>query len=304
MTRIIAIVGPTATGKTSLAVRLCSVFGGEIVSVDSRQAYREMEIGTGKDRRDLPPNLRVHLYDLVSPRDRLSAFDFSRAAERAIRGISERDQTPFLVGGSGFYLDVILGRRRLANIGPDLFLRSQLEALTSPELIERLRVLNPQRLQQIDAHNRQRLMRAIEIERAQPFEPKVPNQKSDLDALHSFDPLIVGLTAENGFIYKRADQRVDDLLAQGLTQEVAGLVKKYGWEAPGLKTLGYHEFRPFFEGAMSLAEVILRLKFNTHAYIRRQKTYFKRNPSIIWFNITETEFERRVVREVESFLRI
>ena len=322
MRKLIVVVGPTATGKTSLAVSLCQKFNGEIISVDSRQAYREMEIGTGKAMQNSKIKMQneevpIHLYDLVKPDEQPNAFEYSQRAREKVRDICSRGKIPFLVGGTGFYLDVVLGRVGLAEVGSNEELRRELSLLTDSQLLERLGRLDPGRLEKIDRKNRYRVLRALEIawqnQRSMDstmltIDPerksngsKIKDQSQSLK-VKSFQVLWLGLTAANEVLYKVADARIDRMMKEGLEEEVRSLVEKYGWEAPGLKTLGYREFRPYFEQGSGLEVVIQKIKFNTHAYIRRQKTYFKRNHQIIWLNIGKAGFGKEASDRVRLFL--
>lgn len=347
MNKIVAIVGPTATGKTDLAVALCKKFNGEIISVDSRQAYKEMNIGTGKTITSSIPKLSAtmlrsnvangsriqsHLDDLVLPSERLNAYDYSLLAQQKIKEIWSRKNLPFLVGGTGFYMDVILGRRILSGVSADPELRGELENLSKEQLIKRLDMLDPQKLKTMDIHNGYRLIRAIEIaskiyraRHPKPIRPEAHGSRrlvsgsgsrnefrmtekadpeSDLGLKVSGDIFVMGLTADNTCLYERADERVDNMVKGGLIGEVSNLVKKYGWEAPGLNTLGYREFRPYLEGSIQLDEAVQKLKFNTHAYIRRQKTYFKKYfNDAQWFDISQEGFGEQAAGKVELFLR-
>ena len=299
MKNVIAILGPTATGKTDLAIALCKKFNGEIISVDSRQAYKGMDIGTGKSFGD--GSIPIHLYSLVAPNERLNAHMFAQRAMEKLEAIHSKNKVAFLVGGTGFYLDVILGRRVLSGIGADLKLRDTLESLSEEQLIGRLNSLDPQKLATIDTHNRYRLVRAIEIASA----PKVVLQGHPLKNSRGglMDVLIIGLMAENNHLYERSDKRINSMMKAGLLEEVGELVKEYGFEASGLKTLGYREFKPYFEGQLSLEEAVQKLKFNTHAYIRRQKTYFKKYFSdASWVDVGKPGFEEVTLNKVESFL--
>lgn len=306
--KFVVILGPTATGKTSLAVSLCKKYNGEIISVDSRQAYRGMEIGTGRKVQSAKCeaqnfSIPIHLYDVINPDEQLNAYDYSISAWKKIEEIWSGNKVPFLVGGTGFYLDVILGRRTLAGVGSDPKLRNELENLSKDQLIERLDNLDPQKLETIDTNNKYRLTRAVEIASTPKVIPQghpLRNSRGGLEERENY--LIIGLMAENPYLYKRADERVAWMMEIGLLDEVKRLSEKYGWAAPGLKTLGYREFIPYFEGKALLPEVVQRLKYNTHAYIRRQKTYFKKNTDIKWFDITDSRFDKMVVDAVKSFL--
>ena len=318
MNKVVSILGPTATGKTDLAISLCKKFNGEIISVDSRQAYKEMNIGTGKSFSD--GSVPIHLYDVVHPGEQLNAQTFAEGAWKKIEEIISKNKVPFLVGGSAFYFDVILGRRILSGVGADTKLREELENLSTEELIKRLGTLSPQKLETIDIHNRYRLVRAIEVSTGEkdPSGPYVPPPAAP-DAQHLRagqddgkgeerrvlrNTLILGLTAENLYLYKRADERVDDMVKRGLIEEVISLYKRYSWDAPGLKTLGYREFKPYFEGIASLEDAVQKLKFGTHAYIRRQKTYFKKYFSdALWLDVSKPGFDEVIASRVESLLK-
>lgn len=318
--KIVVIFGPTATGKTDLAIKLCQRFGGEIISVDSRQAYKEMEVGTGKNfqisitnfqtdtqtQAANPREVLIHLYDVATPDQQLNAYEFAQMAWEKIRDICSRGKVPFLVGGTGFYLEVILGFRPLSGFGADRELRVELEGLSTEQLVERLMTLDLERARMIDVKNKYRLIRAIELTSArsgilQGLALQRPLQRPGLR--EDFGYLLVGLTAENSRLYEMADGRIDRMMEQGLLEEVRRLVKKYGWATPGLKTLGYREFQPYFQDGISLPEVTQRIKFNTHSYIRRQKTYFKKYfASASWFDISQPGFEKEAEKEVKLFL--
>lgn len=298
MKKLIALVGPTAAGKTSLAYILCRRFRGEIISVDSRQQYRRMDLGTGKDLWSRPPDVAIHLYDFLAPDQLANIFDFAQVARRKLKELWADDKLPLLVGGTGFYLDIILRRRHLANVPPDLRRRDELSRLSLAKLFDQLQRIDPVRASTIDRRNPHRLIRAVEV-----AEGRQGGLTQDgLESENLPQTLILGLTAKNELLFDRADRRIEQMVEQGLVEEVRHLVQDYGWLAPGLKTLGYSEFRPFLAGRVTLAEAVERLKFNTHAYIRRQKTYFKKNPAVVWFDISQTAFEKQLLLAVESFL--
>ena len=303
MGKVIVVVGPTATGKTDLAVSICKKFNGEIISVDSRQAYREMNIGTGKSLGD--GSIPIHLYDLVNPTERLNAYDYATYAWEKIEDFWSRGKLPFLVGGTGFYMDVILGHRILSGVGVDPKLRVGLEALSKEELAKRLSALDPQKLKTIDIHNKYRLVRAIEVlMQTKNSKTRDKSESPKVKIGGDWESLTIGLTSESSYLYNRADQRVNSMVEAGLVNEVKGLVKKYGWEVPGLNALGYRELKPYLESSIQLSEAVKKLKYDTHAYIRRQKTYFKKYfSSAYWFDISKPRFEEEVKSKVNLFLR-
>lgn len=319
---LIAICGPTGTGKTSLGFKLCHPpaggFNGEIVSIDSRQLYKGLEIGSGKAvasskyqvlrgdgywdvrSREAGSAVRIHLYDLIEPDEELNVVQFAKIAGPMIERIWARGKIPFLVGGAGLYFEVLLGQVAVAKVDPDPRLRRRLEELSNEELFLRLKGLDPERAESIDSHSPHRLMRAIEIAIGR----KNTGRKSGIVEVlpPDLEPLWIGLDAPRELLYEKIDRRVGEMVAAGLLDEVQTLVEKYGWKVPALNSIGYIEFKPYFEGGATLEECVVRAKFNTHAYARRQLTWFRRNKNIKWFDIMEDGFEEKVGEMVELYL--
>ena len=353
MKKLVVICGPTGTGKTSLALKLCQKFNGEIVSVDSRQIYKGLTIGSGKDIRDTKYEIlntsdgywdigdkstgaavRIHLYDLIEPNEELNVVQFAKIAGPIIERIWARGKVPFLVGGAGLYFEVLLGRVAVAKVDPNPELRRRLGKLSNEELFAKLKELDPERARTIDPNSPHRLIRAIEIaeSRQSVGGKKKPPQGTPLRSLQNLkgwgvrrfssdelgnrwpggsgfvevlppdlEPLWIGLNAPREFLYKKIDQRLEGMVEAGLLEEIKTLVERYGWEAPALNSIGYIEFKPYFEKTATLEECLVRAKFNTHAYARRQLTWFRRNKDIQWFDITEDGFEQRVKKAVEEY---
>ncbi len=319
--KTVVICGPTATGKTSLGVKLCqpsiSGFAGEIISVDSRQIYKGMDIGTGKqivserykakkedgywdvEDRETEEVVRIHLYDFIRPSEEINAVQFAQVAASRMERVWARDKIPLLVGGAGLYLEILLGKVEVAKVPPNPDLRENLDSLSNKELYQILKELDPVRARTIDKNSPHRLIRAIEIARE--------GGKQDSGAVEflpeDIDVLWVGLNAPRKFLYKRIDERVVRMIERGLLQEVQDLVQMYGWECPAADSIGYKEFKAYFEGEASLEDCVQRVKFNTHAYARRQLTWFRRNKKINWFNITEPDFEQEVEEMVRFYLK-
>lgn len=311
MNPLIVICGPTATGKTSLALKLCHKFNGEIISADSRQIYKELDIGSGRgsvQRADVAiihgdwveQGIPIYLYNILDPADRITVAKYSDLAWVKIKAILRRNKIPFLVGGTGFYISAVLGDTKIEGVPPNPKLRAELENLSKEELFLRLKSLDPQRAKDIDKNNPRRLIRAIEILtfKAEKDSKSLENQA----ALEKLKPLLLGLIAPREVLYKRIDERTDKMLKEGLLDEVEKLARKYGWNSPAMDAIGYRQFKDYFNGREVLEEAIKKKKFSEHAYLRRQITWFKRDARIKWFEVTKAGFDAEVETLIESYL--
>jgi tRNA dimethylallyltransferase len=279
-----AIVGPTAVGKTALAVALARRIGGEIVSADSRQVYRLMEIGTAKPTAAERAAAPHHLIDIRDPDEPFSLADYQELAAAAVAAIVARGRAPLLVGGTGQYLAAVLEGWQVPRVAPNPELRAALEAEAeaggAAALHARLAAVDPQAAAQIDPRNVRRVVRALEVH-AVTGRPISAQQTREPPP---YAIRTIWLTRPRDELYARADARVDAMAAAGLADEVAGLLRRgYGWELPAMSSLGYIQLRPYLEGAASLAECVERLKFDTHSFIRRQGAWFRRLPGLeVW----------------------
>ena len=309
---LVVVCGPTAAGKTSLALDLCRTFNGETVSIDSRQVYKGMDIGTGKEPASeskvergegywIVDGIKIHLYDVFEPSEQLNVVQFAQVAGPAIERVWARGKLPVLVGGSGLYLEVLLGKVRVAKVPQNPQLREELAGLSNKELLARLREVDPERAATIDQNSPHRLMRAIEIALGREGRSPDPGVVEVLPP--GLDPLWVGLNAPREILYATIDKRIDEMVEAGLLDEIQQLVEKYGWKAPALDSIGYIEFKPYFDDGAKLEDCSQRAKFNSHAYARRQLTWFRRNKDIQWFDLTKVGFDREVERLVESYLK-
>lgn len=273
--KLLIICGPTATGKTSLAFSLAKKLNGELVSADSRQVYRGMDIGTGKER---DPDILTWCIDVVNPDEEFSVSHFHTIATEAIANIHKRGKLPIVVGGTGLYIQSLLTPFATAEIPPNAALRKELSTLPLEELQHRLQKEDAKTWEQLnnsDKNNPRRLIRKIELSKSSSYTSSSPA------SYPSYDSFIVGLTASSKVLYERIDARVDARVAQGIEQEVQTLiVKGYTWDMPGMNTLGYKEFKGGFS-----PEAVARWKFDEHAYARRQLTWFKKMNGIEWFTI-------------------
>ena len=292
---LVAIVGPTAVGKTALGIALCKAFGGEIVSADSRQFYQGMDIGTAKPDTAELAQARHHLIDIADPTETVGLAQFLSLARAAVDDILQRHRLPFVVGGTGQYVRALLQGWQVPEVAPDPALRADLEARASADpdgVWQALLGLDPGAGALIDPRNVRRVVRALEVtlKTGQPFSAqrrKIPPP---------YRTLQIGLTMERKALYARADARVDQMIAAGLADEVRRLLEVgYGWELPAMSGLGYLQFKPYFEGQATLQEVTERIKLDTHAFIRRQYAWFGlSDPAIHWLDASRDPTEAAI----------
>lgn len=301
---LVAISGPTAVGKTRLALALGPQVNAEVISVDSRQFYRGMDIGTAKPTPEERAQLPQHLIDIADPDETVGLAQFLRLARAAIEDIAARGRLPFLVGGTGQYMRALLQGWQVPEVSPDPGLRADLErqAASDPAALwAQLLALDPDAADFIDRRNLRRVIRALEVclKTGRPFSEqrrRVPPP---------YRVLQLGLTLERESLYARADARVAAMLAAGLPDEVERLrALGYGWELPAMSGLGYIQFRPYFAGQATLDEIAARIKLDTHDFIRRQYTWFRlTDPQIHWLEAGENvmqEARDRLRGEIET----
>ncbi len=304
MNHLVAIVGPTAVGKSRLALRLAQDFNGEIVSADSRQVYRHMDIGTAKPCRQERALVPHHLIDIINPNEDFSLAQYQRLAYRAIDDIQQRNKLALLVGGSGLYIWSVLEGWGIPQVPPDPEFRHSLAekvaAGGTDKLYQELVKIDPVAARKIDPHNIRRVIRALEVSRGagSPFS-QLQHKKSP-----HFNALIIGLTADRAELYRRIDSRVDEMLEQGLVEEVQKLVNMgYDFNLPAMSGIGYKQIGSFLSGELTLATAIEQIKFETHRFARRQYNWFRLSDNRIkWFDIQKDEVESEVIAQVSEFV--
>ena len=284
MKRLVAVVGPTAAGKSALAIEMARRFDGEIINADSRLLYRGFDIGTAKpsanERRDVPH----HLVDVLDPEDSYSLAAFLDESRRLIGEITSRGRLPILVGGTGQYAWGLLEGWDVPRVGPDVGLRRSLEEQLENEglesLVSQLIELEPEAAETIDLRNPRRVMRAIERARA-----GEPGSGGLLSAERPpYDALVIGLTAERQSLYERVDERIDRMVEQGWAGEVHGLLAAgVGDDAPGMSAIGYRDMARHVRGEITLDELKAAVQKATRTLVRRQYNWFKlTDPRIAW----------------------
>jgi len=303
MNRLLAIVGPTGVGKSRLALSLAQAFDGEIVSADSRQVYRYMDIGTakpGKEEQALAPH---HLINIVNPDEDFSLAQYQQLAYRTIEDIEQRSKLAILVGGSGLYVWAVLEGWRIPKVAPDLKLRRRLEEkvvrVGRNELHHQLAQVDPVAAQRIDPGNVRRMIRAIEVYRG----VKVPFSQLQLKTKPVFDTLIIGLTADRVELYRRIDLRVDEMIKLGLVDEVRGLLDMgYDLALPAMSGIGYKQLGMYLGGELTLAAAIQHIKFETHRLVRHQYSWFRlKDDRIKWFDI-QGDVDSHITALVSKFI--
>jgi len=300
---IIVIVGPTAVGKTALGVALGEQLEGEIISADSHQFYRKMNIGTAKPTPQERSRVRHHLIDIADPDQTVGLARFLQLARQTIQDVAARGKLPFIVGGTGQYIRALLEGWQVPEVPPDPELRRRLEQRAHEDphsLWAELLWLDPAAADIIDPRNIRRVIRALEVtlKTGRPFSEQRRRRRPP------YRTLTLGLTMERQALYARADTRVDAMMGAGLLGEVQSLLEEgYDWSLPAMSALGYIQFRPYFEGERSLEEVVAQIKRDTHAFIRRQYTWFRlSDPQICWLRATDPELHRKALVLIQDFL--
>ncbi len=313
--RLIAIVGPTATGKTALAVRLAERLAGEVIGADSRQLYRGMDIGTAKptaEERERPDGrplrasasgrVRHHLIDVAEPDETFNLGRYLDLADDALQDCWSRGVVPLLVGGTGQYIWALLEGWQVPRVPPDRRLRAELEEKAEREGVERLAEelaqVDPETAARIDQRNVRRIIRALEVFRVtgRPLSAWQARRQPE------FAATIIGLDCPRDELYRRIDARVDAMLAAGLVDEVQGLIDSgYSCDLPAMSGIGYRQVCQHLAGELTLDEAIARIKTETHRLARMQHTWFRRDdPRIRWIDVTAAEPLAETLCIVES----
>jgi len=292
MQKLIVILGPTASGKSALAIKLAKKFKGEVVSADSRQIYQGMDIGTGKTTKKEMAGIPHHLLDVARPNQKFNAAIYKKLAVRAIKDIQRRGKMPFLVGGTGLYIQAVVDNIEFPKVPPQKKLRKELEKKSLKELFEIYKKLDPKGAKLLDKQNKRRLVRAIEVCKitGKPFS----EQRKKGEPL--FDILQIGIKLEKEKLKQKISQRIEKMFKMGLEKEVKELIKKYGFEIPPMQTIGYQEWSAYLEGKIDKNELKQKIKTHTLQFAKRQMTWFKRDKRINWLkNYQETE---KLLKEV------
>ena len=285
--KIIAVAGPTASGKSALALELCKRLDGELISLDSMQIYRGLDIGTAKPTKAEQAEVRHHMIDICEPTENFSAAEFAERAHKVIADVQSRGKKAVLCGGTGLYLDTVLGRLDFGEIESDEKLRGELIAFAEKNgaeaLHERLRGIDPQAAEKIHKNNVRRVARAIEIYELTGKTKTEHDREAISDS--PYESLIIGLDYDDReVLYNRINRRVDAMIEAGLEGEVRSLVSRglLSAESTAGQAIGYKEVLGYIAGDCSLGDAVEKIKLGTRRYAKRQLTWLRRNQDINW----------------------
>ena len=302
--KIIVIVGPTASGKSRVAIELAERFDGEIINADSMQVYRYMDIGTAKPSKEDRERIRHHLIDIRNPGEDFDAAQFRDEASKTVEDIVSRGYLPIVAGGTGLYLKALTqGLFEVPKVDKELRerLRKEVEDSGTPALYKKLAEVDPVAAEKIGPHNVHRIIRALEVFYLTGI-PISRLQEGHAFSERLYDYLKIGLSVERETLYRKIDDRVDNMIKEGLVEEVSRIIEMgYRPESKAMLALGYSQICNCLEGKYSLEEAVSLIKRGTRHYAKRQMTWFRRDDEITWFNTKEEDCLERIFGKVRGF---
>lgn len=298
MKKVLVIAGPTASGKTALSVKLAQKYGCEIISGDSIQVYRGMDIGSGKVTEEEKQGIRHYLIDILSPTQEYSAADFQKAARK---NIDESEDMKIICGGTGLYLkaclyDYVFAEEEGPSADPEL------EQCSNEELYAMLKECDPVQAEKIHVNNRRRLLRSLTIARRSGRSQSELEREQNHEMI--YDAYIIGCTMNRETLYRRIDRRVEQMFEAGLKQEVGALLKEgVTFAHPSMKGIGYREWQAYFEGTSSEEEVMAEIQKHSRQFAKRQYTWFNHQMPVHWYDMTETDITARILADTERWIK-
>lgn len=284
---VIVICGPTASGKTALSIELAKKINGEIISADSMQIYKEMNIGTAKPTIDERQGVKHYLLDFVAPNERYSVAQFKKDAKYAIEEIIKKGKIPIIVGGTGLYIDSLIYEIEYNDIKIDEKYRRELELRMEKEGLEVLyneaKILDPEAVKKISKTDKKRIIRILEIYHSTgktKTQQEIESRKKSIE----YDYKVFAINWDRQILYDRINKRVDIMIQNGLLEEVQSILKKYNNFPTAMQGLGYKEVVKYFNGEYTKEEMIEKIKMETRRYAKRQLTWFRKNKQTIWLN--------------------
>ena len=289
--KVIVICGPTASGKTALSIALAKKINGEIISCDSMQIYKDMDIGTAKPTIEEMQGIKHYLIGYVSPEQRYSVADYKKDAKKAIKEILEKGKIPIVVGGTGLYIDSLIYEIEYQDIKLDEKYRKQLEDEVKEkgleELYKKAKIIDEKAMEKISPTDKKRILRVLEIYHATgktKTEKEIESRKKEVE----YDYKVYALNWDRQKLYDRINKRVDIMIEQGLIQEVKQILEKYSTFPTAMQGLGYKEVVDYLNGIYTREEMVEKIKMETRRYAKRQLTWFRKNKQTIWLNGEDT----------------
>lgn len=295
--KVMAIVGPTAVGKTSLSIELAQRFNGEIISGDSMQVYRGLDIGTAKVTEKEMAGIPHHLINVREVTESYSAADFQKMARQVMQEIAQRGKLPIVVGGTGLYIQSLLWDYKLGSDGEatETELRKEYELFAETQgnqaLWDKLKEVDPQAAEKIHYNNRKKMIRALEVFQLTGHSILTPKEQPQ----KMYDSFLIGLNTDRGVLYQRINQRVDQMLEEGLLSEAQKLAQTPSVQAA--QGIGYKEFFPYFAGEITLEEAVEAVKLHSRRYAKRQLTWFRNRMTVHWYDLVQHPEISRVIEE-------
>ena len=284
---VIVICGPTASGKTALSIELAKRINGEIISADSMQIYKDMDIGSAKVTLDEMQGIKHYLIDCVYPNERYSVANYKQDAKAAIKEIIAKGKIPIVVGGTGLYIDSLIYEIEYKDIEINEEYRRELEEIREKEglevLYEKALEIDPKAMEKISPNDFKRITRVLEIYEATGKTKTEQEAESRLNEI-PYDYKVFAIDYDREKLYERINKRVDDMLEKGLVDEVKTLLEKYSEFPTAMQGLGYKEVKQYFDGKLSKEEMIEKIKQESRRYAKRQFTWFRKNKQTIWIN--------------------
>lgn len=299
---VYVIAGPTAVGKSNLAIELAKRINGEIISADSMQIYKEMNIGTAKVSEKEMQGINHYLIDFVSPDERYSVSNFKKDAEIVIEKIIKRGKTPIIVGGTGLYIDSLIYGIEFQEEKIDNEYREKLNKIAEEEGLENLYnealKIDPEAMEKISMNDRKRIIRVLEIYH-KTGKTKTEVEKESRQKEIKYNYKVFAITMDREKLYLKIEKRVDMMIAQGLVEEVQHIIEKYSKFPTAMQGLGYKEVVEYLENKISKEDMIDKIKKETRHYAKRQLTWFRKNKNIIWLN-----GEDNIIENIDKILNI
>ncbi|MBM7603225.1 tRNA dimethylallyltransferase [Metabacillus crassostreae] len=302
--KLVVIIGPTAVGKTKLSIDLAQRMNGEIISGDSMQIYKGMDVGTAKIRQDEMENIPHHLIDIKSPNEDYSVAEFQETVRPLINNITSRNKMPIIVGGTGLYIQSVLYDYQFTESPSDPVFRERMYKLLEEKgqkvLHEQLELIDPVSAKNIHPNNSRRVIRALEVYECtkKPMSEYINDQEKHL----LYDVALIGLSMDRDVLYSRINHRVDIMVEHGVLTEAKELFYNGLRDSQAAKAIGYKEFFDYLDGSCTLEEAILQLKQNSRRYAKRQLTWFRNKMDVRWFDMTPPFHHDQKVDEIFSYI--